>query len=192
MRVSVIAGLLLTIIAGYFILKELNTYSEAKKEFFSVIRKGDLAGVKKILDSGQDINVRDGVGQTALHIAAYKGTPEIVDLLIDSGANIDAEDNRGGKPIHWAAIKGSIDNVEVLIKRGAKLNVRDKNGDTPLHWAVGGIGVLPQRKYITVAYMLNQKADPNIKNEQGKTPLKMAQQKDDEMMINLLRPETDY
>ncbi|KAE9459113.1 hypothetical protein C3L33_08982, partial [Rhododendron williamsianum] len=36
-------------------------------------RRGDLEGMKELLDSGTDVNYRDINGRTALHVAACKG-----------------------------------------------------------------------------------------------------------------------
>ncbi|CAE8617245.1 unnamed protein product, partial [Polarella glacialis] len=38
--------------------------------------RGDLAGVRQLLDSGMDTNIQDDLGLTALHCAAKKGHEE--------------------------------------------------------------------------------------------------------------------
>jgi ankyrin repeat protein len=51
-----------------------------------------LAAVKFVLNlpalAGQDINLTDGNGETAMHAAAYKSLPEVIELLNDRGADI--------------------------------------------------------------------------------------------------------
>jgi ankyrin repeat protein len=41
--------------------------------------------VRALLDAGADVNAKDSTGWTALHAAAYKGDPEIVQLLLEHG-----------------------------------------------------------------------------------------------------------
>jgi ankyrin repeat protein len=51
-----------------------------------------LEAVKMCLDLGIDPNVADDEGRTALHGAAHKGRPEVIQLLADHGAKLDAHD----------------------------------------------------------------------------------------------------
>ena len=59
-----------------------------------------LEAVKMLLDLGLDPNVQSDTGRTALHGAAHKGRPDVVQLLVDHGARLDVRDygntdNRG-------------------------------------------------------------------------------------------------
>lgn len=171
-------------------IHRVNSYYELKESLFDSVRKGNIDGIEDAIEKGMTLDTIDGAGQTPLHVAAYRGTPKIMKYLIDKGADIMAEDRRGGTPLHWASIKGDVDNAEILVNKGAEINARDKSGDTPLHWAVAGIGVIDVKKFVTVAYLLNKHADPNIKNFNGKTALDIAEGKGDEVMIRLLKPAT--
>ncbi len=82
--------------------------------------KENLEAVKMCLDLGIDPNVQDDEGRTALHGAAHKGRPEVIQMLADHGAKLDLHD------------KGSRDSIN-----GALL------GHTwiPLDWARGLVRV---------------------------------------------------
>jgi uncharacterized protein len=59
-----------------------------------------LEAVKILLDLGLDPNVQSDTGRTALHGAAHKGRPDVVQVLVDHGARLDVRDygntdNRG-------------------------------------------------------------------------------------------------
>ena len=59
-----------------------------------------LEAVKMLLDLGIDPNEQADTGRTALHGAAHKGRPDVVQLLVDHGARLDVRDygntdNRG-------------------------------------------------------------------------------------------------
>jgi uncharacterized protein len=48
-----------------------------------------IAAVQYCLELGLEINAVDNNGETAMHGAAYKGYPKLVQFLVDHGANID-------------------------------------------------------------------------------------------------------
>ena len=59
-----------------------------------------LEAVKMLLDLGLDVNAQADTGRTALHGAAHKGRPAVVQVLVDHGARLDVRDygntdNRG-------------------------------------------------------------------------------------------------
>jgi uncharacterized protein len=63
-----------------------------------------LEAVKMLLDLGLDANAQADTGRTALHGAAHKGRPDVVQILVDHGARLDVRDygntdNRGSKEL---------------------------------------------------------------------------------------------
>jgi uncharacterized protein len=63
-----------------------------------------LEAVKMLLDLGLDPNAQADTGRTALHGAAHKGRPDVVQILVDHGARLDIRDygntdNRGSKEL---------------------------------------------------------------------------------------------
>ena len=48
-----------------------------------------IEAVKLLLTLGNDVNAVDDNGETAMHGAAYKNLPKVVELLADAGAKID-------------------------------------------------------------------------------------------------------
>jgi ankyrin repeat protein len=48
-----------------------------------------LEAVQAALDLGNDINAVDNNGETAMHAAAYKNLPKVVELLAEKGAKIE-------------------------------------------------------------------------------------------------------
>ena len=69
-----------------------------------------LEAVKMLLDLGLDPNAQADTGRTALHGAAHKGRPDVVQVLVDHGARLDIRDygntdNRGSG--NWPFTPGS-------------------------------------------------------------------------------------
>lgn len=63
---------------------------------------GDIAGVKRLLDEGVDVNVRDEGGATPLHVASFRGHHDVIKLLLAKGADIKAKDKDGDTPLSFA------------------------------------------------------------------------------------------
>ena len=67
--------------------------------FFS--SEGALEGIKKLLDSGTDVNFKDIDNRTALHVAACRGLTDFAELLLKGGAEMDPQDKRGSTVLHF-------------------------------------------------------------------------------------------
>jgi len=66
--------------------------------------KNDIENLKKLIDSGADVNAKNKDGDTPLHTATWKGNIEIVKLLIENGANLNIQDSNGKTPLHLMLI----------------------------------------------------------------------------------------
>jgi ankyrin repeat protein len=57
--------------------------------------EGDIEGIQELIESGVDVNFKDIVGRTALHVAACQGQTAVVRILLEKGAQFDSEDRWG-------------------------------------------------------------------------------------------------
>jgi uncharacterized protein len=94
----------------------------------------DLDGVRALLNQHVDVNTAEGDGATALHWAAMRGDPEMVELLLKAGANVKATTRIGAQtPLYMAASNGNAPTVAVLLQAGADANAANTaNGTTAL------------------------------------------------------------
>ncbi|KAI5455569.1 hypothetical protein BGZ63DRAFT_341107, partial [Mariannaea sp. PMI_226] len=74
-------------------------------------------------------------GTTGVHLAAYFGLREAVDILSQQRQPLDSKDSFGRTPLSWAAQNGHEVVVNLLLERGADLNSKDNSGWTPLSLA---------------------------------------------------------
>lgn len=80
------------------------------------------------------VNIRDGNGETPLHLAARQKQPECLHILLDSGALVCASTGGyylGSTPLHLAARGGCLDCVRELLAWGADRIQRDASGRIP-------------------------------------------------------------
>jgi ankyrin repeat protein len=82
-----------------------------------------VEAVKLLLELGVDPNIQADTGRTALHGAAHKGRPAVIQMLADAGANLEVRDygntdNRGGAlAVHtWQAV----DYADGLVRVGVQ------------------------------------------------------------------------
>jgi hypothetical protein len=55
--------------------------------------------VKYILSLGGDVSPVDANGETAVHGAAHRGSPELIKFLAEQGANLDMTNKMGWTPL---------------------------------------------------------------------------------------------
>ncbi|MDR1536020.1 MAG: ankyrin repeat domain-containing protein, partial [Planctomycetota bacterium] len=94
---------------------------------------GDVAQAERLLDSGLDVNLRDGSGWTPLH---YASDPKMANLFMARGADVNRQSNAGFTPLHAAALLDRNAAAAALLKGGANRNLRDKWGKTPFSRAL--------------------------------------------------------
>ena len=72
------------------------------------------------MTNGFDVNEKDRVVGTPLHLAIIKGQKKIAELLITTGADVNAGDVIGKTPLDWAVIKRQSEIADLLRKHGGK------------------------------------------------------------------------
>jgi ankyrin repeat protein len=96
------------------------------QNLFQAARYGDIANVRKYLDLGANIEVKDYRGLTSLQIACVYGHLDVVRLLLDRGANIEAADGSSGQTsLIMASEHGILDVVKELLDRGANIEAAE-------------------------------------------------------------------
>ena len=174
--------------------------ADSFNDFFRAVRSDNASGVKNLLSRGFDPNTRDAQGQTGLLIALREPSPKVIEVLIDwPKTDVEARDPKDESPLMLAAIKGQQDVVTKLIERDADIN---KPGWTPLHYATtsGHVAIMKQLldkdafidaqspngttplmmaamygSDAAVKLLLDEGADPLMKNQLGMTAADFAQ-----------------
>ena len=186
------------------VLIQLNTvHAGAFDDFFRAVKNDDASTVKNLLQRGLDPNTRDETGQHGLFIALRESSLKAAKTLIDwpktdlNAANKanetplmmavlkgqvamaaamlakEADVNKPGwAPLHYAATAGHIELITLLLENHAYIDAESPNGSTPLMMAA---------QYGTasaVKLLLEEGADPLLKNQLGLTAIDFARRAD--------------
>jgi len=77
-----------------------------------------LSAVQTLIELGADVNQTDTEERTALHIAAQKNIPEVVDLLTKTRIDVNATDKQGHTAYVTAIMFNSSAALQSLIDVG--------------------------------------------------------------------------
>jgi uncharacterized protein len=88
-----------------------------------------------LIKAGANLNAKDRLGSTALHLAVERNQVEMAELLIDIGATIDNENKSGMTPLMIAASRGNAPIVQALLGKGANARKTDFTGRDAVSWA---------------------------------------------------------
>ena len=122
-------------------------------------------------DNKGELNVRDKNGKSALHFASVTNNKKLIESLLKMKIDPNIQDLNGNASIHLSCKHSSVNLqvLEILHNHGANLNILDNDGNSPLH-------LLTKRKsnLKAVMWMIEKKADPNLKNNKSFTPSMLA------------------
>jgi ankyrin repeat protein len=129
----------------------------------------DAAEIRRLVQSGADVNAAQADGATALHWAAYHGDASSAVLLLEAGAQVAAANRNGSTPMWLAASQGDAAMIEALLENGADANEPLPVGRRPLMLAARSGHVEAVRA------LLDNGADPNAREDaRGTTALMQA------------------
>jgi ankyrin repeat protein/peroxiredoxin len=143
--------------------------------------------VKLLIESGADINVKHAYQATPLFDAASWGKYEIAELLLEKGADPNAKSKDCAPyaayevtPIFCAIWQQKNKILPLLKKYGAKVNTPNLKS-SPLHQAVAS------NNLEAAAWLVAEGADREQLDQEGNSPLSLAEKEGQEAMIYLLK-----
>ena len=143
------------------------------------VRSGAPKTVAYLLKQpGIQIDATNMADETALMLAANANDLASANLLIEAGASVNRPN---WTPLHYAASKGYTAMMRLLIENDAYVDAESPNGTTPLMMAA--YYASPN----AVKLMLEEGADPLLRNQDGQTALDMALVKDKKLSAQYIR-----
>jgi len=183
-------------------------------DFFRAAKVDNESAVIRLALRGFDLNTRDEQGDPALTVALREDSLKVVDFLLTQRAvQVELRNAQGESPLMIAAIRGHLVQAKRLIERGAEVN---KPGWTPLHYAASRQSpdssdmvrlLLEHHAYIDaespnrstplmmaamyghrdlVPLLLEEGADPALRNEQGLTAVDFARRAERDDIAELI------
>jgi ankyrin repeat protein len=120
-----------------------------------------------LLAAGADSNIPDLTKKTPLHVVSERGNEEAANMLLDNGAQLNLANIDGLTSLHYAARRGQAKLVNLLLLKGADPDAKDFKGRSALN-------LLLRHGHEGMVDFLASKANPNLFNGKGKTPLYIA------------------
>ena len=152
-------------------------HDNPQDEINNAVCIGDGEEVRRLLESGVDIETKTPDGDTPL-INAAGGDAEVVSLLLDAGANLEAKNSLGWTPLNYAISEGHLEIAKILLDAGANPEAKDNYGWTPLMTAM--------RHPEIIKILLDAGASIETKDNDGATPLTHAVIEKNPVIVKIL------
>lgn len=167
------------------------------------LQSGNVVILRHLIEKGGNVDLRGPRGETPLMLACKKGDVGLVEELVRRGANVESRDTEGRSAFGIAVQNNHVDATLPILRKGASLkkdlklaevalrkavqtgdqtlvklilarqvnpNAKGPDGMAPLHYAVmcrdSGTRIIP--------LLIKFRADPDIQNADGTTPLMMV------------------
>ena len=161
--------------------------AELDRSLIAASWENDVAGARRLVRAGADVNAKDETEQSAFLIASSEGYLDLLELTLRKGADVRSLDSFDGTALIRAAERGHADIVGRLLRTGIRVNHVNNLGWTALHEAIIlGDGSL---RYVdTVRLLVAGGADVHLPSRRdGVEPLAHAESNGFEMVAVTLR-----
>ncbi|KAJ3343037.1 hypothetical protein HDU93_000207 [Gonapodya sp. JEL0774] len=99
--------------AGAYIMEDV-------EGLFTAIAACDVAKVKLIVSQGVDVNARDYVGRSPIHLTILCDATEILEVLLEAGAKISVAIPDGRSTLHLCAEYGRLEAAKLILRRNQR------------------------------------------------------------------------
>lgn len=162
------------LILSLFVFAADKNVSKIDKDFYKAATNCDIELTQKLLSSGANINANaGGLGWTAMMKIVFgkqeAGQIEMLKFLIENKADVNTLNDFQQIALHIAVANDTrLEEIKMLVDAGSNINAITETGATPLINAAFWVNTK------AVEFLINNKADVNIKNLKGNTALIIA------------------
>jgi hypothetical protein len=109
------------------VLEKITRFNDIR-QLLDAASEGSLGVLKELMmKKNIDVNVRNGLGNTALHESVRNGHSFLVEWLLRSkNAEVGLADNDGNTALHFAVTHNSVSIVRLLLENGADIQIKNK------------------------------------------------------------------
>ncbi|XP_058115701.1 protein S-acyltransferase 24-like [Magnolia sinica] len=171
-----------TATSGGGVISEAQGDEILRNDVYTAAAYGDLEKLQRLVESeGCSVSEPDNLGYYALQWAALNNRTAAAQYIIEHGGDVNAADHTGQTALHWSSVRGAIQVAELLLQEGARVNAADLYGYQTTHVAA---------QYGQTAFLYHVvtrwNADPDVPDNDGRTPLHWAAYKGFADCIRLL------
>tara|TARA_R110002095_G_scaffold128661_1_gene111447 strand:+ start:1669 stop:2157 length:489 start_codon:yes stop_codon:yes gene_type:complete len=91
---------------------------------------GNIEDMEELLKKGADINAKNNINFTPLHMAVYNENLNMIKFLLNNGADVNSKDKSNQTPLHMAAYMNNFDIVALLLHNGANITIKNSRNKT--------------------------------------------------------------
>jgi hypothetical protein len=159
--------------------------SAGDRALIDATRRNDVETARRLIATGASVNAQDENRDSAFLLAGAEGRLEILKLTLQAGADLKSTNRYGGTALIPACHHGHLETVRELLKTAIDVNHVNRLGWTALlETVILGDG---SATYIEITRLLvAHKADVNLADKQGLTPLAHARQRGHREIVAIL------
>jgi len=144
--------------------------------------------VRILLANGAKPNVQeDEQGWTPLHSAAFAGSLAPAQVLVRRGANVNARDNSNRTPLHVVLEMGSAGVMGYSLAKGFVNKGPEPDNDISFSEVIDSTVKAATKPSKMAKFLIISGADVNARDNQGHTPLSLAQEAGLKETVRLLQ-----
>ena len=112
---------------GTYTKESYKLFSQNEKNFFYLVQKNNISGIRYLIIQGVNINILDEERTSPLHIACKESSIQTIEEIIFQGSMINIPDLVGWTPLHMACYYNRPDVVLLLLKSGTNYNTHNRD-----------------------------------------------------------------
>ena len=155
-------------------------FGATNSKLLIAVKEQNYAEVKKLLDSGSNVNDTDMLGNNALFYAINSEFDGILNLLLSYGINCNTPNNVGRLPFLYAVNKGNINIINALLNAGASINKTDSEGMS------GVLLATLNKDFVVLDWLVTKGSYLSTKDSKGNSLLHIAVQNETLQIIKFL------
>lgn len=164
-----------------------NTSTCCPSLLHKAVLNNDFGVIKGLIESGNDLDLLDSEGYSALVLAVRDNNPQTARLLIESGSNVNIGGGIYGSALHLAVAKNESYLASQLLKNGSRTDLINCDGNSPLHILMVNFKKQKHTSEIIGELLISAGADTNAKNNDNWGPIHIAARKAQNAAVKWIR-----
>lgn len=124
--------LMISAVSCHSTIENTKTERMENQDILNSVKKNDIQGVSKALESGVDVNTADNNKRSLLLIATVNQQTGMARLLVKHGANVNHQADNLDSPFLYAGASGQTELVQLFLDHEARFDLFNRYNGTAL------------------------------------------------------------